>query len=61
MIYKEKLLSDAAVKHVLNFYEFCKFRDGSHTGPKSKDIKYNLELFDEDHSLALNKMFLDEI
>jgi PKHD-type hydroxylase len=58
MIYKEKILDDAVVKHILNFYEFSKFRDGSDTGPKSKEIKDNTELYDPDHKPALDKLFL---
>lgn len=61
MIYKENVLDDVVIKHILNFYEFCKFRDGGSTGPKLKEIKNNVELFDEDHKPALDKLFLSHI
>lgn len=61
MIYTEKVLDDIVVKHILNFYEFCEFRDGSATGSKTKDIKNNVELYDKNHKPALDKLFLSKI
>lgn len=61
MIFIEKLLSDATVKHILNFYEFCEFRDGSSTGSSDRNVKYNLEIHDENHQPALEKFFIEEV
>jgi len=61
MIHKIKILDDVVVKHILNFYEFCEFRDGESTGPKDKKVKNNQELYDEVHKPALNKLVLDKL
>ena len=61
MIYKEKILDETVVKHILNFYEFCEFRDGASTGPKTKDIKNNTELYDKNHKPALDKLLLSKV
>lgn len=61
MIFVEKLLTDASVNHILNFYEFCEFRDGSNTGSSNKEVKYNLELYDKNHSPALENFFIEQV
>ena len=61
MIYVRKILTDVTVKHLLNFYEFCTFRDGGNTGPKDKKHKYNLEIDDVNHLSAMSKILMREV
>lgn len=53
MIYTFDLINDVSIKTINEFYEFCDFIDGSTSGSKDKESKYNEELFDTCHSESL--------
>jgi len=61
MIYKMPLLEKPLVDNILNFYDFCEFRDGKSTGSPDKAWKYNEELYDPIHTPTLVKFVSDKV
>lgn len=54
-MYIFNLLDAISVKTILEFYNFCKFSDGSISGSSDKEKKYNEELSDIAHEDSLVK------